>query len=114
MSFGSSAVFQHDAGLVDPALLVEWFKERVGAQAFASSFPAGKLGLVLKAIAPLVFAVGWLRAQVFGFQRGRTRADRLSSCAMSQRANQSLEPMPIAVTAAAFAPAAPSTGMAHL
>jgi hypothetical protein len=28
--------------------------------------------------------------------------------------NQALEPMPIAVTAAAFAPAAPSTGMAHL
>jgi hypothetical protein len=40
MSFGFAAVFQHDDGLVDSALVVEWFKERVGAQAVATSFPA--------------------------------------------------------------------------
>jgi hypothetical protein len=114
MSFGSAAVFQHDNGLVDPALVVEWFKEKVGAQAFAASFPAGRQVWTLGAIARQVCLIGGLKTELASFQRGRTRADRLSSSAMSQRANQSLEPMPIAVTAAAFAPAAPSTSMAHL
>jgi hypothetical protein len=114
MGFGSAAVLQHDDGLVDSALFVEWFKERSGTQAFAASFPAGSQVWTLEAIAWQVCRIGGLKTELTSFRRGRTHADRLLSYAMSQRANQALEPMPIAVTAAAFAPAAPSTGMAHL
>jgi hypothetical protein len=114
MSFFISAIFQPDDGFEESVSVVELGRKKAGAQAFAASFPAVNLGLVLKAIAPLVFTVGGLRAQFFGFQRARTRADRLSFFAMSQRANQTPEPTRIAVTAAAFAPAAPSTRVAQL
>jgi hypothetical protein len=107
-------LFEHGGGFEESVSRVELLGKKVGAQAFAASFPAVNLGLVLKAIASLFFAVGGLRAQVFGFQRGRTRASQLLSFAMSQRANQTPEPTRIAVTAAVFAPAAPSTRVAQL
>jgi hypothetical protein len=107
-------LFEHGGGFEESVSRVELGGKNAGAQAFASSFPAVSLGLVLKAIASLVFAVGSLRAKFFGFRRGRTRADRLSLFAMSQRANQTPEPTRIAVTPAAFAPVAPSTRVAQL
>jgi hypothetical protein len=107
-------LFQHDDGFEESVGRAEMVRKKVGAQAFASSFPAVSLGLALKAIASLVFAVGWLRAQVFGFQRGRTRANRLSFFAMSQRANQTLETTSTAVTDRAIARSAPSAAVSHL
>ncbi len=93
---------------------MELLGKKIGTQAFASSFPAVSLGLMLKAIAPLVLGVGGLRAQVFGFQRGRTRANWLSSSAMSQRTNQALETTSTAVTDRAAARSAPSAAVSHL
>ncbi len=107
-------LFEPGDGFEESVSRVELGGKKAGTQAFAASFPAVSLGLVPKAISPLVFAVGALRAKFFGFRRGRTRADRLSFFAMSQRANQTPEPTRIAVTAAAFAPAAPSTRVAQL
>ncbi len=107
-------LFEHDDGFEENVSRVEFFGKKAGAQAFASSFPAVSLALVLKAIAPLVFAVGGLRAQFSGFQRGRTRAERLSSSAMSQRTNQSLETTSTAVTDRADAGSAPSAAESHL
>ncbi len=114
MVFVFKGVFQHDDGLVDPALLVEWFKERVGTQAFTSSFPAGRLGLVLAATARLVCRVGGLKTELGGFRRGRTRANRLLSAAMKQRSNQALETTSTAVTDRADARSAPSAAVSHL
>ncbi len=107
-------LFEHGGGFEESVSRVELLGKKVGAQAFASSFPAGSQVWTFGAIARQVCRIGGLKTELASFRRGRTRADRLSCCAMSQRANQSLEPMPIAVTAAAFAPGAPSTGMAHL
>jgi hypothetical protein len=107
-------LFDHGDGFEESVSLVELGRKKAGAQAFASSFPAVSLGLVLKAIASLVFAVGWLRAQFFGFRRGRTRADRLFFFAMSQRANQALETTTTAVTDRAGARSAPSAAVSHL
>ncbi len=107
-------LFEPGDGFEESVSRVELGGKKAGTQAFAASFPAVSLGLVPKAISPLVFAVGALRANFFGFRRGRTRADRLSFFAMSQRANQTPEPTRIAVTPAAFAPVAPSTRVAQL
>jgi hypothetical protein len=107
-------LFEHGDGFEESVSRVELGGKKAGAQAFASSFPAVSLGLVLKAIAPLVLGVGGLRAQFFGFQRGRTRADWLSSSAMSQRTNQTLETTATAVTDRAGARSAPSAAVSHL
>ncbi len=114
MSYGSAAVFQHDNGLVDPALVVEWFKERVGTQAFAASLPAGSQVWTLGAIARQVCRIGGLKTELASFRRGRTRADRFLSSAMSQRANQALETTSTAVTDRAGARSAPSAAVSHL
>ncbi len=107
-------LFQHDDGFEESVSRAVLVRKKVGAQAFAASFPAGRLGLDFAAIASLVFAVGALRAKFFGFQRGRTRANWLSSSAMSQRTNQALETTATAVTDRAAARSAPSAAVSHL
>ncbi len=107
-------LFQNDDGFEESVGRAVLVRKKVGAQAFAPSFPAVKLGLALKAIAPLVLGVGGLRAQVSGFRRGRRRADWLSSSAMSQRTNQALETTSTAVTDRAGARSAPSAAVSHL
>jgi hypothetical protein len=108
-------LFEPGDGFEESVLRVELGRKKAGAQAFAASFnPAVSLGLALEAIASLVFAVGGLRAQVSGFQRGRTRASQLLSSAMSQRANQVLETTTTAVTDRAGARSAPSAAVSHL
>ncbi len=107
-------LFQHDDGFEESVSRAVLVRKKVGAQAFAASFPAGRLGLDFAAIASLVFAFGGVARQFSVFRRGRTRADWLSSSAMSQRANKALEPTTIAVTPRADAQVAPATVVAHL
>jgi hypothetical protein len=90
MGFCFSARFQHDDGFEDEVGRADLVERKVGAQAFESSFPAGRLGLVFAAIASLVFSVGGAGRRFSGFRRGRTRAVRLFYFAMKQRANQAL------------------------
>ncbi len=114
MVFAFKGIFQHGDGLVDPALVVDSFKEKVGAQALAASFPAVRLGLVVVAVARLVFGIGSFGAERRRFRSGRTRAASLFSFAMSQRANQALETTSTAVTDRAGARSAPSAAVSHL
>jgi hypothetical protein len=114
MVFVCKAIFQHGDGSVDPALVVDWLKEKAGTQAFAASFPAVRLGLAVDAIARLAFDIGSFGPERRRFQRGRTRAACLCSFAMSQRANQTLETTSTAVTDRADARSAPSAAVSHL
>ncbi len=114
MSFGFAAVFQHGDGFEDPALVAVRLKERVGTQADAASLPARSQVWTFGAIARQVCRIGGLKTELASFQRGRTRADRLSSSAMSQRANQALETTATAVTDRADARSAPSAAVSHL
>ncbi len=107
-------LFQPDDGFEESVSRAVLVRKKVGAQAFAASFPAGRLGLDFAAIASLVFAFGGVARQFSVFRRGRTRADWLSSPAMSQRTNQALETTSTAVTDRAGARSAPSAAVSHL
>ncbi len=114
MIFVFEGIFQHDAGFERSVGLVDLGRRKGGAQAFASSLPAGRLGLALSATARLVCRVRGLKTELGGFRRGRTRADQLLSSAMKQRSNQALETTSTAVTDRAGARSAPSAAVSHL
>ncbi len=114
MVFVFKGLFQHGYGLEDPALVVDSLKRSVGAQALAASFPAVSLGLAVEAITRLAFDAASFGPERRRFPRGRTRAACLSSFAMSQRANQTLETTSTAVTDRAVARSAPSAAVSHL
>jgi hypothetical protein len=104
--------FQHDDAFVDPALLVNWFKEKFGAQAFA----AMQLALFSAATAKHACDISGFGAELFGFLNVRTRAQSLPYSSMSQekKPNQTLEPTTTAVTDRAGARSAPAAVVAHL
>jgi hypothetical protein len=114
MSFYFSSAFQHDDGFEEEVCRADLVKRENQAQAFAASFPEKMIGFVFGAIAPQVCRFGGLKTELAGFQRGRTRASGLFYFAMSQRANQALEPTTTAVTDRAIARSAPSAVAAHL
>jgi hypothetical protein len=114
MSLGFASAFQHDDGFEGGLGRADLVKRKNGAQAFAASFPAKQLVLAVVALARLAFGIGGLKTERSGFQRGRTRAVSLFFFAMSQRANQALEPTATAVTPRAGARVAPSAAVAHL
>jgi hypothetical protein len=107
-------LFQHDDGFEESVGHAVLVRKKVGAQAFAASLQTGSLVWTLGAIARLVYRIGGLKTELAGFQRGRTRADWLSSYAMSQRTNQALETTATAVTDRADARSAPSAAVSHL
>ncbi len=114
MVFVFKGVFQHDDDFEGEVGRVDLVGRKGGAQAFALSLPAGRLGLALSATARLVCRVRGLKTELGGFRRGRTRADQLLSSAMKQRSNQALETTSTAVTDRADARSAPSAAVSHL